>query len=711
MNKKLFLSLSLVLFFLSFVNAQWSGQRDNDPVTITNEPNSTLTTTITVVAPLTINGDTLDVSCALSDVVELKAVDTKTGLSITICGTTKTYSYLGLKAFIRNGNDKRFTFIKVLKEDKDYDFPFKIDSTVINIYYDALVLELGSLAQKGIIIKKYNLQKRSEIHEFLSTVKADVSLVVSSEPTDNQKFSVSNASGINVTSIADGFAKFIASQFKKELTISFFNKITEKINDPDTRDLQVLFKNTKEQLNLIGDRFTHYQAYLASLRQTMEYDCHQIPDRLKIILEDPNSQISNALSSNPDFQYVLDNILTFGLELRDSVHIGKALANLKLGKNVGQGLADKNLKGSFQTIQLLSESLRNINSGPKDSYWISPLQMESIVKDTSLLHLYLGLIAETSRKDSITLESGSLFKILNRKKSNEARQLVESMISTIQSVEEIIASAKIGVQKSSKDIVALQYFDAANNLINSSKHLAPLLPPNDAVKLKRFNTLASNINDMTRSFVTQKYSMGILYLSRVLSEIDSSSQALKKINTVITNQGLFIAQMAESQSSDDVAAILENFAAPIGTWRDKRVAKWNVALDSYIGPAVYKINDEKARIAFSTPVGASVTIPFNHVTFFVSIVDLGPLTSFRLVNDTSEIANLFLKEILSPGIFASINFGDNYPVTLNAGYQQFPLLSKVGEVENKVSVSRKGGFSGSIVVNIPLFTLYNQRKD
>jgi hypothetical protein len=710
MNKKLFLSLSILLFCFSFINGQWPGLSDKG-VTITSEPNSTLTTAITVIAPLTINGDTLDISCAIRNVVALKAVDTNDGLVITICGQSKTYDYLGLKAFIKNGDGNRFTFTKVLKEDKNYDFPFKIDSTAINIYYDALVLDLGSSAQKGIIIKKYNLNQKPEIHEFLSDVKPDLALVISSESTDTPQFNVSNASGINVTKIADGFAKFIASQFKKELTISFFNKITEKINDPSTRDLGVLFKNTKAQLNLIGDRFTHYQAYLASLRQTMEYDCHQIPDRLKTILEDPNSQISDALSTNPDFQYILENVLTFGLGLRDSVHIGKALADLNLAKSVGQGVADKNLIGSFETVQLLSESLKNINTGPNDSYWITPLQMTTLVQDTSLLHLYLGLVAETSRTDSINLESGSLYNLLNKNKANEARQLVESMISIVRSVEKIIASSSNGVAESSKDIVALQYFDAATNLINSSKHLAPLLPPDDAKKLQHYNVLASSVNDMTRSFVTQKYSMGILYLSRILIQMDSSSQTLKKINSVITNQGLFIAQMAESESSDDVAAILENFAAPVGSWRDKRTAKWNVALDSYIGPAVYKINDEKARIAFSTPVGASVTIPFNHVTFFVSIADLGPLTSFRLTNDTSEIADVFLKEILSPGIFASINFGDNYPVTLNAGYQQFPLLSKVGEIENSVSVSRKGGFSGSVVVNIPLFTLYNERKD
>ena len=77
-------------------------------------------------------------------------------------------------------------------------------------------------------------------------------------------------------------------------------------------------------------------------------------------------------------------------------------------------------------------------------------------------------------------------------------------MSTIRSVEEIIASAKGGLDEGSKDIVALQYFDAATNLINSSKHLAPLLPPDQAEKLSRFNSLATNINAMTRSFVTQR---------------------------------------------------------------------------------------------------------------------------------------------------------------------------------------------------------------
>ena len=367
--------------------------------------------------------------------------------------------------------------------------------------------------------------------------------------------------------------------------------------------------------------------------------------------------------------------------------------------------------GSFETVQLISESLRNIETSSNHSYWISDTEVKGLLSDTELLDLFIGLLAEKAGIDNISLSSNSLFNILTSKKASEIKGLLESMINSIKAVENVYDANPGKIQDDNKYLVGLQYFDAASALINTSNHLAPLLSSSEAAELVKYNTLASNINNMTRSFVTENYSTGLLYLTKVLTEIDGTSKVIKKINGVLSNQGLFIAQMAESQSSDDVATILENFAAPTGSWRDKRVAQWNVALDSYIGPAYYNIHSEDTRLAFSTPVGASVTIPFNYVTFFFSAFDLGPIASFRLSNDTSQIANVYLKEIVSPGAFASINFGDNFPVTVNVGYQQYPLLTKVGETQNTVDINRKGGFSGSIVINIPLFTIYNDPKD
>lgn len=707
--KKIICLLSLLFLFSPFISGQWDGVVSLD-VDLSTLSNKTFDSRIKVIPRMIINNTILNVSCASNNYVQIVVTDKGTNAEVQICGDTLNINYDAGKLVITNGAGNN---LNIFQKDTtlDYNFNFVISPDILNVYYDALVLLKGSATQKDIIYKKYKLSQTTDTTFFSANVMSDLSNRQVERGTTTATFAASSAKGINVTKLADGFAKFLASRFKKELTISFFNRFKDKLNSDKLRDLRTLFKNTSGELNLIDDKFTHYEAYLSALRQSMEIDCHQLPEQFKKLVEDPNSQVSDALANKPNFQYVLDNVLTFGIEIRDSVHIGKALANLDLAKSVNFNPVDKNLMGAFETVQLVSESLRNIQTGPNHSYWISDSQIKGLMQDEVLLNLFLGLFAEKSKLDNIYLSSNSLFIILTSKTPEEVKTLVESMISSIKSIENIHSSTKGTVTNQEKDYVALQYFDAASALINTSNHLAPLLKPSEANTLKKYNTFGTNVIDMTRSFVTQNYSIGLLYLSRVLTEIDSSSSALQKINTVLGNQGLFIAQMAESENSEDVAAILENFAAPTGSWRDKRTAEWNIAIDSYVGPAYYSVQDNDSRLGFSTPVGASITFPFNHVTLFVSAFDLGPLTSFRLTNDTSQIANVYLKEILSPGAFLSINFGDNYPITINGGYQRFPLLEKVGTTENDVNLNRKGGFSGSIVVNIPLFTLYNDPKN
>lgn len=709
MNKTI-LFLSFFLLNLATVQGQWDGVVDID-VDLSTLTNKTYKNSVEAITPLIIQGKTLVDTCALMNTIPIEVADNGSNAIVTMCGATDTFEYVLNKVTLTNANGIKLNFFKSLNTQDTVHFDFTISPDTLNVYYDALVLLRGSLSQKKIIYKKYKLNQSSVNAFFSANVISELSSLQSAGESSATNFANSNASGINVTKFADGFAKFIASQFKKELTISFFNRFKNKLNNNNLRDLRTLFENTTSELNLIDKQFVHYDAYLSSLRQSMEIDCHQLPTQFQKLLEDTSSQVSHALVSKPNIQYILDKVLSFGLELSDSVHIGRALADLNFGDGVNVAQVDKNLKGSLETVQLLSESLRNIETSSNHSYWISKSEIDGLMTNDTLLNLFFGLLAEKAKIDNIDLSSGSLFDILTSKSALDVKDLVESMITSIKSIEKIYNSNQGNIPDNQKYLVALQYFDAASDLINTSNHVAPLLSKSEANSLKKYNSLASDINDMTRSFVTKKYSIGLLYLTRVLNDIDSSSTAIVKINKVLGNQGLFIAQMAESESSDDVAAILENFAAPTGSWRDKRIAEWNIAIDSYIGPAFYNIQENDRRLAFSTPIGASITVPFNNLTFFVSAFDLGPLTSFRLSDDTSQIAKVYLKEILSPGAFVSINFGENFPITLNAGYQQFPLLEKVGQTQNDVSVSREGGFSGSIVVNIPLFTMYNDPKD
>ncbi|MEM9546843.1 MAG: hypothetical protein AAGA77_12765 [Bacteroidota bacterium] len=715
MKKSTLILWSLLLLLCPALNAQqWDGTTDVT-INLGDLPNNTYDEVINVASPITANNVPLNTTCAQNDTVRIIAKSETDTLAITICNTVTKIPFIFNSVQIKNDNQKKLIFTQPQSTEQDtgnVNFPFKIDSTVFNIYYDALVMLEGSNAQKQIIIHKYQLDLDSLSNTFLSSFSANLAGLQSANAGQEAKnFAESDAMGIDITQFADGFAKFIASRFKKELTIAFFNRFKATLNNPKLHDLTALFKNTAGELELIDDQFTQYQAYLTSLRESMEYDCQLLPERLQELVESPTSQLNEALNKYPNFQFVLDNVLLFGIDLRDSVNAGKALASLDFSKSFGPNPVDKNLRGGFETIQLISESLRNIETDSTDSYWITNKEIDGLITNDKLFKIFLGLLAQKAKLDRINLSDGSLYSILNSKTTIELEGLIESIITSIQDIEGIYNANPSAIPDDNKYITALRYFDAASDLINTSDHLEPLLSTSQAKKLNVYNGFADDINSMTRSFVTKKYSIGLLYVSRILSKVDSTSSALKEINTIIGNQGLFIAQMAEAENSDDVAAILENFAAPIGSWRDKRIAQWNIAIDSYIGPALYSVKDDGTRAAFSTPIGASVTFPWNNFTLFLSAFDIGPVTSFRLTNDTSQVANIYLKEIVAPGAFISVNFGQSFPLTLNVGYQRFPLLEKVGETQNNINVTRRDGFAGSIVMNIPLFTIYNDPKD
>ncbi|MBL0110685.1 MAG: hypothetical protein IPP42_07440 [Saprospiraceae bacterium] len=88
-----------------------------------------------------------------------------------------------------------------------------------------------------------------------------------------------------------------------------------------------------------------------------------------------------------------------------------------------------------------------------------------------------------------------------------------------------------------------------------------------------------------------------------------------------------------------------------------------------------------------------------------SLFDIGPLTSKRFSSDTVSIGKIYLKEILAPGVHGSLGIGKRFPISFNVGYQQFPLLRKVGSASDLVN---KHGLSLSVNVNIPILTLVNK---
>jgi hypothetical protein len=97
---------------------------------------------------------------------------------------------------------------------------------------------------------------------------------------------VSGAGGLNVTNLADGFARFLVKRTKEELNAAFFSKFAELINDKRYRDAQLLFPQTYLTLKAIGSEAYNYEAYLNALRESFEVDLNGLLPNLGRVIND-----------------------------------------------------------------------------------------------------------------------------------------------------------------------------------------------------------------------------------------------------------------------------------------------------------------------------------------------------------------------------------------------------------------------------------------
>jgi hypothetical protein len=205
--------------------------------------------------------------------------------------------------------------------------------------------------------------------------------------------------------------------------------------------------------------------------------------------------------------------------------------------------------------------------------------------------------------------------------------------------------------------------------------------------------------------------------------------------------GAFIAAVAEAQSSDEVQEAIEAAVLPPGSARVKRETNANIAVNGYVGffagyehinnvdhDGVRQVNfnlNKWNSYGVAAPVGLSFSLgkrnPIPLVgafckgnsshSLFISVIDIGALAAFRMSgsNDSvSQVPDVQLKDIVSPGIFYSIGL-PKCPVSVNLGYQVGPLLREVG---SSVNVFGQGysRFSISVCVDIPMFNLYTSTR-
>jgi len=198
---------------------------------------------------------------------------------------------------------------------------------------------------------------------------------------------LSAAGGLDVTNIADGFAKFIIKRSKAELNAAFFEKFKKEISNPRYRDLRTVFRQTFRTLNAIGDDIYLYEAYLLSLREAFEKDLASLLTNLPGIVDNHPELFLRM----PELKAMMLSAFFVGQQIQNKQHPGEIIENYPIGFVE----SFKNVKASFQTLKLLSSSLRQGNED--EDYWVANTTLKSLFeKDDLTLKIYLGLLQQKS---------------------------------------------------------------------------------------------------------------------------------------------------------------------------------------------------------------------------------------------------------------------------------------------------------------------------
>lgn len=212
---------------------------------------------------------------------------------------------------------------------------------------------------------------------------------------------------------------------------------------------------------------------------------------------------------------------------------------------------------------------------------------------------------------------------------------------------------------------------------------------------------------------------------------------LKEILPDIAKYGTFMANMVKAESPEEVKAILENVVLPVGSSSIKKNAKFNVAVQSYLGaywaPSGLGSNPTDETMSWNQPFGVTAPIGFSFsiglrekrgsLSAFVSILDIGAIVDYDLQTDsistssstttveTSKEYKIELGQIFSPGFYIVYGAFNNIPLSLSGGFQYGPGIFDISSTEGSlVNENPYWRLSLTLTVDIPLFNLHHKPK-
>lgn len=187
---------------------------------------------------------------------------------------------------------------------------------------------------------------------------------------------------------------------------------------------------------------------------------------------------------------------------------------------------------------------------------------------------------------------------------------------------------------------------------------------------------------------------GVIHLLKERDELEAIAAVLP-----------LIVEVANAESSKEVAVAIEAAAAPAGSYRSK-YEHWTLSLNGFVGGGGGgEFVSSEGLQGLSTiatgfaPVGLHAAAPWAsgkdgrkwmHIGGFVSLIDLGALTTYRVKTElqadedaaaegsTEQAPQIGLAQVFSPGAFLTIGVA-RLPLVIGGGVSMSPNLRRISE--------------------------------
>ncbi len=544
---------------------------------------------------------------------------------------------------------------------------------------------------------------------------------LSSSSVAGTKSILSGLGGLNVTSVADGIARFLVERTKAELDIYFFEQFRNFLEHDDyAMDLKVLFPNTHAMMLLAGKEIYDYQKYLQAFREAFAQDLSSllINSHTWVNQPPPATALAGSIQKSKFYPY-LNLALQVAVDVQEGKHPGDMMKDL-----AARDYADTTW-GEFGSIlkasNIISQSLR---ASDPERYWITQDEFTAF-RDADFTKIYLGLLYQQFKTSAIKIRGRQVTETLKKFaiRIKDAQDAIDNLRPVFAEIEQVLKQ----LQNTTEEGNAANYLVLSNSFMNimSTSNAGLIasgetfLPNSRTTDIEFLLTHAFNLVADVR---TKSYSAAVIELSLILEKMSVKEEFV----VGIIKYGSFMANVATARTAEEVQQAIEVVALPPGSYRVKRESAVNVSLNGYVGfygGNEYMAASEK-RNSFSAGLFAPVGFAFSRgkigssekkggksLTFFASVLDLGALASFRFNDDQTNVASdIHFEDIFAPGGFFIWGFG-KAPICFGAGVQMGPSLREVDPTGNPdINKDYYVRTSAFLVVDIPFLNLYN-RKD